>query len=298
MPADAGTCMTGFFRGDVRGATAAGERFCATPAGQLTAAIPEDYPLPNELVASVAGFLGALAMLRLEPERSLAIDRDIAERVANLGFPYGPYSRTFGLSMLALGWWNAGLESEARRAFAEIRTLLDRHGLASYEVLSTMQDAMTAVRYGPSEAGVVDRCAVMVEVWKATGVLVFLPCFGSVVVAGRLAEGDALGAIALADEYLAAAARMGAHYWDAPLLRMRGEARLASGDDAGADDLLRSAVVAAEQGARLFELQARTSLFRHVPEPLARKELTDFLDSVPEALDLPDVVDARALVDV
>ena len=79
---------------------------------------------------------------------------------------------------------------------------------------------------------------------------------------------------------------------------MRGEARLASGDDAGADDLLRSAVVAAEQGARLFELQARTSLFRLVPEPLARKELTDFLDRSPTALDLPDVVDARALVDV
>jgi len=296
MPVDAKRCLSKFFRGEFAASARDGCAFIEALDDPVTHPVPDAYPLPNELVATIAGTVGAARLLMLDPAGADEAADLVNARVEHLPFPFGPYSCAYAVSTLALGWYNARLEERALAAFALIRDVSERHGMTSYEILCNLQATMAEARFGAMGPDTIDRCEVLVEVWKATGLLAFVPCFGSVVATGRLDEGKPEASLAVTADCLAEAERMGARYWNAPLLRLRGEARFALDDDSGADDLQRAAALAAEQGARLFELQARTALCRLTGDPVATKELRDFLDAVPGDLDLPDVVDARTLL--
>jgi hypothetical protein len=295
MPVEAGRCLTAFFRGDFATAVTEGAAYLAGLGDPVGQPVPEAYPLPNELVTSITSTVGVTKLFMLDLAGADEAARQVEARIEGLPFPFGAYSRAYATSTFALGWYNARLEERAVAAFAAVREVSDRHGMSAYEILCNLQGAMAEARFGQRQPDTIDRCQLLVEVWKATGLLAFVPCFGSVVSMGRLEDGDIEGSLAATAECLAAADRMGMHYWDSTLLRVRGEARLAGGDEGGGDDIVRAAVLAAEQGCPLFEVQARASLCRLLPDAVAKKELRDLLDTIPEELGLPDLVDARTL---
>jgi predicted ATPase len=116
----------------------------------------------------------------------------------------------------------------------------------------------------------------------------------------------ALGQFAEARNYLAEAARIieatGERVSEAELLhRVPGALLNAAGDQSGAEQNYRQAIVVAErQSAKLFQLRASTSLARLWREQGKRTEARDLLGPIynwfTEGFDAPDLKDAKALL--
>jgi len=116
--------------------------------------------------------------------------------------------------------------------------------------------------------------------------------------AGQLAE--AQGTVATS---LALAAQTGQRFVDADLHRLDGDLLLATGGpaDEAAARYHRALAIAREQGARLLELRAATSLARLWRDQGKRAEARALLAPVyatfTEGFATPDLIDAKALLD-
>jgi predicted ATPase len=111
-------------------------------------------------------------------------------------------------------------------------------------------------------------------------------------------------ALNVLDEALARVDRLEEHWFEAHLLRLRGEAlrALSGGRDAEADACYQQALaVARDQGARLWQLRAATSLARLWRDQGRRAEAYDLLAPVygwfTEGFDTADLKHAKALLD-
>lgn len=118
-----------------------------------------------------------------------------------------------------------------------------------------------------------------------------------------LQAGQPSAGLAVVDEGLAFAERSGERFYEAELLRVRGELRLLQGAqvDCVLDDFTQAMALARQQQARLWQLRAATSLARlqrRQGQPaLALAALCDVLQAWNEGLETPDITDARALTD-
>src|SRR5690606_38386525 len=157
--------------------------------GRLDAPVPEDYPVANEPVASSLGTLAAALAFTGDAAGAADATERLRDRYRRLAFPHGPHSAASGLGMAYMGWWNLRDEERCRAAAAAVRDLAARHGMVAYEVLTGLHDAMNACRFGGPGASA--HAAMMVELWEATGVLVFVPAAAAGVAEALLAEGDA-----------------------------------------------------------------------------------------------------------
>ncbi len=116
--------------------------------------------------------------------------------------------------------------------------------------------------------------------------------------AGQTGQG-----LAAVDEGLAFVVHSDERFYEAELLRVRGELRLQAGapEAAALDDFRQALAVARQQQGRLWELRAATSLARlhqRQGQPaLAISALRELLQVRTEGLQTPDVVEARALFD-
>lgn len=116
--------------------------------------------------------------------------------------------------------------------------------------------------------------------------------------AGQTAPG-----LAAVDEGLAFVEQSDERFYEAELLRVRGELRLQAGapEAAALDDFTQALAVARQQQGRLWELRAATSLARlqrrQGRSALALAALREVLQPWTEGLQTPDLVEARALCD-
>ena len=109
-------------------------------------------------------------------------------------------------------------------------------------------------------------------------------------------------AVDLLDDALQVAKRTEERWLDAELHRHRGQLLLRQGHSGDAEELYRKALsIAAEQGAKLWELRAAASLARLRRDQGRRAEARDLLAPVygwfTEGFDAPDLRDAKALLD-
>ena len=95
-----------------------------------------------------------------------------------------------------------------------------------------------------------------------------------------------------------------AHYWDAELSRLRGEALLTrngSAEQEGESALREAVEVARNQEAKMLELRAATSLGRLWRDQARRSDARDLLAPVyewfTEGHDLPDLAEAKSLLE-
>ena len=114
--------------------------------------------------------------------------------------------------------------------------------------------------------------------------------------------GQVDGALALLDDALRIAQRIGERWFAAELYRYKGELMLRQGHSEAAEEIYRKAlVIAEEQEAKLWELRAAVSLARLGRDRGRRSEAHDILAPVyawfTEGFETPDLKGARALLD-
>jgi predicted ATPase len=133
-----------------------------------------------------------------------------------------------------------------------------------------------------------------------------LPYFIALLGEALAAAGDVAGGLAELDRALEIARGNGARFQISELLRLKAELLLRepSNDPGVAEGLLREAVTAAhEQGARLPELRASTSLARMLAsDPVAmgseRRHVSVLYAGFTEGQATPDLADARRLLEL
>jgi predicted ATPase len=118
----------------------------------------------------------------------------------------------------------------------------------------------------------------------------------ALLVAGRRDE-----ALVTLERALATSERTGERFYLAELLRLKGVALAGRGDSSAAEPWLRGAVnLAADQGARLFELRSAVSLCRLVDESQREVLLYELLEPLckrfEEGADMLDMQEAKALL--
>jgi hypothetical protein len=109
---------------------------------------------------------------------------------------------------------------------------------------------------------------------------------------GELRQGRAA-----AREGLSWSHRQNQRYLEAELWRIDGELAYRSGEREAAAASLRGAVeIAGAQGARWLELRALHSFASRFPDPTARQQLRDLVETIPSGHDLPALRAATALL--
>ncbi len=211
--------------------------------------------------AAICGVRLALAhgMIDRPALAQRALD-DAVARAEALAHPHSlAYTRTYGTYVLIL----LGDETGARRLLEGAMEVADANALSLWSIMNRGFEGFLVARDGQAERGIelMQRAA---EEWASRGFKLCIPhdrallaeiCLG----AGRLE--DARRAL---DEGTAVARETGMAYYDAELLRLRGEFLAASGAPSPeVHRVLREAMeVASRQGATALGLRAERSLQR------------------------------------
>jgi predicted ATPase len=140
------------------------------------------------------------------------------------------------------------------------------------------------------------------EDFRATGAGDDIPYWLSLLAEARLAAGEVAAASRDVDEALAVVGAEGPRVWEPEIHRLRGEARLASGDGEGAQLAFLEALDAARRhAARSHELRAATALARLWCSTGRRADARALLSEVygwfTEGFRSRDLIEARALLD-
>jgi predicted ATPase len=138
--------------------------------------------------------------------------------------------------------------------------------------------------------------------FKAAGARLRLPYYLSLLARVTGNAGHTAEALDIVDEALSEALSNTERFWDGELHRLRGDLRLASGDEAGRveAELLRSVEISKSQQARSLELRATVSLARFWISQHRLEEAKSHLSAVyawfTEGFDTPDLQAAHVLL--
>jgi class 3 adenylate cyclase len=250
LPVEGGMAGIDFHRGNFATAIDNMHSYLASDYARAHAKTPPDYPMPDDPVVNLNGFLGLTLAITGRPGAEEAF-ATAERRAAGLDFPHRAYSNgmvglTRILSHTFLGDHEGALPDVER-----VASLGEQHGLTFFILAAAMhrsfREAEVSRQIEVAEGGK--------GLWDLAGATVWDPWLYARLAEVRLTCGDAEGA--LADLVTAAdkAARSGVHFWNAHIARVRGQARLAAQDDGGVGDLDEAVRVAHCQGARAFELE-------------------------------------------
>ena len=184
----------------------------------------------------------------------------------------------------------------------QLLTLATKHGFPFYLSSAQAYRGRSCIVLGQVSEGLSLLTQALAGT-RATGGVVSTPILFT-----WLAEAHAmLGQPAEARDYLAEAVRIvettGERFFEAELLyRVPGDLLNAAGDQSAAEQhYCRAIGVAEQQGAKLFQLRASTSLARLWRDQGKRAEARDLLGPIytwfTEGFDAPDLKDAKALLD-
>jgi class 3 adenylate cyclase/tetratricopeptide (TPR) repeat protein len=292
VPEAGGIGAVEFFRGRYTDAAREIDEFLATPYALLPS-VPDEWPLPNDSVGTLRAHLAVTQWIMGEPGAARDSMRVARTRAEQLGFPHGPYTLAYVLSMTSLMAYLAGADDAALAATDEMLSIADRHGFAFWTMCAHVHRGIIGARRGDAHA--LESLSGSANNWRALGVEVWAPWYLTEQGAGCIVVGDLPKALALFDDAEATAEGTDARFYHAETLRLRGEARLAGGDDHGVDDLARAVAVAHEQGARLFELRARVAQCR-AGVVGAHDDLGALVDTFANDVELPELIAAREVL--
>jgi predicted ATPase len=207
---------------------------------------------------------------------------------------------------LYLTCWFHQVLREPRVVEARARTLMKLatdHGLSAWAAHAAVLHGWAVGQGGAVETGIAELRQGLTTT-EAMGVQQHTPGFLGLLAGLHLGTknfGEALQAL---DEALARVDRLEERWFEADLLRLKGEALLKVRPDQSAEAeacFHQALTVARDQGARLWELRAATSLARLWCDQRRRAEAHDLLAPVygwfTEGFDTADLEDARALLD-
>jgi predicted ATPase len=248
-------------------------------------------------LAGLAGLCFVLFQLGYPAQAVARCDEAIGE-AERLGHPAG----------LAYALYHACLFEHARRdppgvrrRAAALAALCAEQGFPFWGAAGEIFQGWAVAEQGrPAEGGA--RIEEGIAAYRATGAAVLLPYWLALLADARGASGRAAEGVALLGEALDRSDATGERWFEAELLRLKGEAllRLCDRDRAEAC-LLRALSVARGQGARLWELRAAVSLARLWADRGEGRRARDLLAPVygwfTEGFGTPDLQEAKALLD-
>jgi predicted ATPase len=207
---------------------------------------------------------------------------------------------------LYLTCWLHQIRGEHRivqeRASALI-ALTAEHSLAAWSTTGTMLHGWAAADGGTAETGIAElRQGLAAN--QAMGIQLHIPSFLGLLAGLYIGIRNPIEALKVLDEAMAQVDRRDERWFEAELHRLRGEALLAGSPKRAAEaeaSYHQAVAVARDQGARLWELRASTSLARLRADQDKRAEAYDLLAPVygwfTEGFDIADLKDAKALLD-
>ena len=254
-------------------------------------------------VAALA--FGALGLwLQGYPDRALASTAQ-ALRAAHAAQPRHPLSTAY--AMASSGWLHQfrGEASLALQHAETIEAFASEQGFPGWLVHGLAVHGWAEAELGKTDAGIarVERAC---STYEATGAKVWAPLLLLLHARGLSLSGRIDEALARIDAAIAIASDMGSYWWDAELLRVRGELLLSMSPNHAEQAracFVRAFEIAQNQGAKSFELRASISLARLArlePEGAGARSAMERLAFVfgwfKEGFDTADLIEARELL--
>ena len=182
-----------------------------------------------------------------------------------------------------------------------LESLASEHGFPFYQALAEILAGCAAVQRGPAESGV-EAIRRGLDAWQTLGSALAVPWFLGELADGLVALERCDEALEIVNDALHQSERTGERQFAAELYRIAGAALIAQAKVAEAEDHFRRAIqVAKTQGARIWELRATANLARLVDVQDKRAEASGMLAEIygcfTEGFDIPDLKDAKALLD-
>lgn len=227
---------------------------------------------------------------------------DTGLRAAQAGLDHsralgGPHTVNYSLCYLAaVHHFRRDTHAALRRATQSLE-LAREQGFATWVGISQLIGGAAMAALGQVDEGI-EWIRLGVEAHGDMDAVAYQPFALSILAQGLAAAGRLDEAGDTLEQALAMVEQTGERFYQAELLRLKGETLGRKGDAAAAENCLCKAVeLSRRQEARLFELRSLASLCRHLGKPLqariARDRLAPLLESFSEGTDAPDLRDAR-----
>jgi DNA-binding winged helix-turn-helix (wHTH) protein/predicted ATPase len=206
-------------------------------------------------------------------------------------------SLTFGCRLLSL----AGDGTTLAARTDEVNAVTFEQGLPFWRAIGTIYQGWIKAKSGD----VTEAVSLLhhgSNAYRATGAEVWMPHHLALLAGAYEMAGQVEQALTLLDEALQIVERTGERWMAAELNRQQGQLLRRHGSSAGAEKLYRKALaIAAEQGAKIWELRAATSLARLLREQGRNAEARDVLAPIhgwfTEGFGTADLKAAKALLD-
>ena len=262
---------------------------CPDGAGRIS------FNVPDPLVESLA-YAAVSTWTIGYPDRAVELLESAAKRSRDLNQPLS-LAFAFFYETWVRSWRGEILPTE--QVCEQLETLAEEGGFASYFALNRIhQGWVVGIREG-NERGI-ELIRSGVANWAPLGFTYF-----SSILAGAFSRAgsyqEAIDAVAAAREHTR---RTGEHFAEPEIERIAGEALILMGAEnaAEAEQCLRRAIeIAAEQGAKLFELRATISLARLLQNTgrcdEAHSMLAEIYNSFTEGFDTADLKEAKVLLE-
>jgi DNA-binding winged helix-turn-helix (wHTH) protein/predicted ATPase len=234
------------------------------------------------------------------PEQALRVSEEALRLAEKRGHPF---TMCFALNYGAILNQFLGRIAATRESADALAAFAGERGVALYRGTGRALGGWARVTAGEAAPGIA-RMEEGLAGLEHTGTRIGATYFHSLFADAYARAGRPREALGVIDLGLDLRAKSGERVFESDLLRLRGEQLLAlSPDDrtAAEECFERALAVAREQGSKLLELRAATSLARHSRgkrgKANACRALTNALDGISEGLEEAPVAEARALLD-
>jgi predicted ATPase len=245
------------------------------------------------------GYLAFILLALGHPDRALARSREALAEARGLAHPV-----TLALALhLACLLWQFARDARAVRERAEaLVALAAEQGFPFWAAYgAVLRGWALAAQEGCTGEGI-EQMRRGVAAYRTTGSELWVPHFLALAADVHARAGRATEGLGLLDEALARVEATGERWVEAELHRLRGELLRSSAERDRAEACFhRALAVAREQGARMWELRAATSLARLQRDQGRRDDARTLLAPIygwfTEGFDTADLKDAKALLE-
>ncbi|OBI40574.1 hypothetical protein A5707_09155 [Mycobacterium kyorinense] len=289
------------FRGDFGTARAVLEEVAAEVTQRDLTAFESVWFVPSDPVTSVHT---DLALARFVQGDVCGAEEQLAEtvrRVANLGFPQGPFSHAYQRFFEIWMWMEAGWLDRAADTVRELEAQAERHGFEYWTMTAVTQratiGALSALLADGGNPTIVqphiEMMTLIVQNLRDAEVKLFVTFYDAVLARLLTAVGKTDEARRRLDIALQFGTESDANFYRAELLRLR--AQTAADVDARDADLRAAVDTAHQQAASIFELRAAMDVFE-LDGQSGTAPLKEAISRFPTDSDWPELVRARALL--
>jgi class 3 adenylate cyclase/predicted ATPase len=266
-----------------------------------------DDPIAHRALAHLAGIhphVNSQALLAIVlfclgfPDQALARSSAAIAEARRLAHPLSlAVTLGVGAILLSLVGDDAALGERADQLVA----VATEQGFLQWRAHGTILRSWVKVKNGDVTEGtcLLRSC---LSAYRSTGAEIWMPHFIALLARACEIAGQVEGGLTLLDEALQIADKTGERWFAAELNRLKGQLLLRQGHPEAAEELYRKALgIAAEQGAKLWELRAAASLARLRRDQGRHAEACDLLAPVygwfTEGFDTASLKEAKELLD-